>query len=315
MRSLHSLILVAVLAEEGGEKRSDWELVSAETKLLNQEGIIVNELEHHEHKAEATGTIDKLRATVYPLRYYLSDEHDEMGWGGTSCEKIRSVLARPLPLLAKLGSTLKQMTFLGCTNPHPRNPPKRSYSVGRHEWEQPEYKHSPRPETLLTKKRGRVVLWRTERTDGCGSNSEAQLLTWALAHYRGWEYGGELPLWYLHEHGLNSTEYLFFDSSCQCMSRFTGTPRTLWDRIDRKRLNFRGGLKTPYPIVTNCAGVVDPTAFELWVNKASTRYYRAMYKLTLKKGQQVSLGDIKVHQVIPAIKMYVIAMCSMLCTL
>jgi hypothetical protein len=75
---------------------------------------------------------------------------------------------------------------------------------------------------------GRVVLWKMERMDGCGSNSEYQLLTWALAHHMGWIYGGELPNTL---HTTAKPDFVFMQSDCACMNRFLGLPKTLHNRI------------------------------------------------------------------------------------
>jgi hypothetical protein len=228
------------------DEKLGWGLASAEKRAEKaQANKRVNELED----ASGRTTGSKLEKYEYPLRFYLSDAHDEMRWGKTPCDKIDSVLTRLVPLSKPMNNTA---TFVGCMDPkfnilNPNESPP---------VEHPLYQHARRDADEKKERTGQVVLWKSERGDGCGSNSMFHLLAWALANHNGWVYGGELPL--DHIHPFNHS-HVFFGSDCKCMSSFTGIPQTLHNRLKMvPQINnpycpsckFSAKLKDPFPIVT-----------------------------------------------------------------
>jgi hypothetical protein len=145
---------------------------------------------------------------------------------------MASVLKRIVPLINAPQTT----PFSGCTVPLKvdaiRGKWRHPIAVSRDALPGlPAYQQPKRPAALQYPKKGRVVLWKMERMDGCGSNSEYQLLTWALAHHMGWVYGGELPN---APHTTAKSEFVFMQSDCSCMNSFLGLPTTLHNRIENE---------------------------------------------------------------------------------
>jgi hypothetical protein len=195
-----------------------------------------SEIHHHHHYG-------------YPLKFYVSDNGDEMNWGNTSCEKIATVLTRLVPLQTP---TRTPKHFLGCTAQ--RGKQSGVFAAKRGGWPgQPAYVRPNRPASLQQRKKGRVILWKMQRLDGCGSDMEYQLLTWALSHHLGWVYGGEMPnQWYTPE----KPEFVFMESDCTCMGRFLGLPGTLHNRVKGEDRTWIKELVNP-KIITGCDGRVD----------------------------------------------------------
>jgi hypothetical protein len=203
-------------------------------------------------------------AGLNPLRIYID--------GGNCCAKLATVLASPILLTEQQNSTDQPGS---CDNPIPRQ--ERAYSVPAGSWPQPSYRRQARSHTLAGPTAGRVLLWKVERGDGCGTHAQYLLYTWALAHRRGWTFAGEIPLAVNHHNNLS--DFVFFNSNCNCMKRFTGIPETLRNRL-RNDLEQPAAaiLKDAYAITTDCTGSpeailsVNPSHK---VNRAAFRHFKS----------------------------------------
>jgi hypothetical protein len=207
-------------------------LFTARTVLLRDIGGV--HVAHHQ----------SLNVSRYPLRFYLSDNHDEMSWGKSSCDKLATVLAPLLPQPCSLSTnSLPKNVHGSCDDP--KYVPKvlredqdpKGYPVRRQNlWAQPAYVQADRSPALQTKKAGRAVLWKTERLDGCGTDITHQLFAWALAEQRGWAFGGQIPNRIRTD--KNDKDFTFFGSDCQCLAKLIGMPKPLPNTFNSPHYEF-----------------------------------------------------------------------------
>jgi hypothetical protein len=187
------------------------------------------------------------------------------------CTKIASMLAPTIPLVPQNNST----DFGSCDNPAPRL--ERKYSVAEGSWPQPDYHRQQRSQDELEHKSGRVLLWKVERGDGCGTHAQYLLYAWALAHARGWTFGGEIPR--AANHRSNKSDFVFFNSNCNCMKKFTGMPKSLTNRLENDRtLPAAQMLKDKYALTTDCTGNVEAALQRKPIhrmNRAAFRHFKS----------------------------------------
>eukprot|EP00935_MAST-01C_sp_MAST-1C-sp1_P000019 g19.t1 len=168
---------------------------------------------------------------------------------------------------------------------------------------QPDYQFAERNAAVLKQQPGRVLLWKTERGDGCGADAQYQIFTWAIAEHHGWVYAGEVPL--AKDHADNKPDYLFFGSDCQCMARFTGIPDTLHNRL-HSRMDLSKGqkwensaleLKDRATIQTRCNGEVTPQQLDRFKKrhpKSEINVMLCMERCPLGRGMaRVCLSSIR----------------------